>query len=292
MMKSNNKRTNRKTLIVFVVLHYLTTNQTIDCVDSIIEKEKKRNYRIIIVDNCSNNGSFEILKTKFANNKKIIFLANSSNLGFARGNNVGFKYAKNCLKPDYIVLCNNDIILLDDIFDKVKKRFLEKRFAVLGPKERLPNGTVYYMNPKLMNTEQVRGNIKLYEFRKKHPLRALLSDLKRSKNDEPPEGYLDDEHQDVVLHGAFLVFAKPYIDAYDGLDDRTFMYGEESLLAVRLKKSSLLSVYAPEIEVLHNCSSATKAISINRLKRIRTRATYELESAKILLEELKHLDKK
>ena len=43
--------------IVFVVLHYLTIDDTIECVNSIKEKCKKGNFRIVIVDNASPNNS-------------------------------------------------------------------------------------------------------------------------------------------------------------------------------------------------------------------------------------------
>ena len=53
--------------IVFVVLHYLTIDDTIECVNSIKEKCKKGNFRIVIVDNASPNNSKNELKEVYEN---------------------------------------------------------------------------------------------------------------------------------------------------------------------------------------------------------------------------------
>lgn len=70
------------------------------------------NYELIIVDNHSNDGSFEIIKNyvekEFGSKSKIIRL--SRNIGFCGGNNCAYKAKSNGSK--YIVLLNNDAIPL------------------------------------------------------------------------------------------------------------------------------------------------------------------------------------
>ena len=65
---------------------------------------------IIVVDNASDNGSYEKLLQCYGNASYIHFLHNRKNLGYAAGNNVGFQYAKKVLKADWICLANNDVI--------------------------------------------------------------------------------------------------------------------------------------------------------------------------------------
>lgn len=38
-------------------------------------------------------------------------IASEKNLGFARGNNLGIRYARSHFEPDFIVAANSDIIL-------------------------------------------------------------------------------------------------------------------------------------------------------------------------------------
>ena len=55
----------------------------------------------------------------------------------------------------------------------------------------------------------------------------------------------------VRLHGAFLVFSKSYIRNFDGLDDSTFMYGEEMFLQMHVLKAGRQLLYTPEYIVYH-----------------------------------------
>ena len=97
----------------FVILHYKTANDTIDCIESLLALERREGdtISVVVVDNASNNGSLEILKEKYAGIDGITFLENRENLGFAKGNNVGYRYARETLHADFIAVLNNDIIV-------------------------------------------------------------------------------------------------------------------------------------------------------------------------------------
>lgn len=120
--------------MVFVVLHYLTTDDTVECVSSIRRCCADGEYQIIIVDNASPNKSGKQLMEKYEKDKDIDLLILENNLGFARGNNVGIAYARNKYDPKYIVTLNNDIVLLqENTIELIEHEFCESKFAVLGP---------------------------------------------------------------------------------------------------------------------------------------------------------------
>ena len=54
----------------FVILHYLTYKDTVECVESILENITNAEYSIIIVDNGSNNESGDQLQKKYAENNE------------------------------------------------------------------------------------------------------------------------------------------------------------------------------------------------------------------------------
>ena len=89
----------------FVILHYNTIEDTILCVDSIKENVNS-NYNIVIVDNCSPNGSGKLVKEKYCNDVDIHVILSERNEGFARGNNIGFIFAKERLHSKFIILMN------------------------------------------------------------------------------------------------------------------------------------------------------------------------------------------
>ena len=68
----------------FVILHYLTIDDTIACIDSIINNIEYDKYTIVVVDNGSENNTGKLLKNKYSGSKKIRILLNVENLGFAK----------------------------------------------------------------------------------------------------------------------------------------------------------------------------------------------------------------
>ena len=118
----------------FVILHYLTTEDTVECIDSIIKNIKYDNYNIIVVDNGSYNNSGEKLKRIYESNKSIKIILNKNNLGFAKGNNLGFNYAKYELNSDFVALINNDTIINQyDFITNIIKSYNKYNFDILGP---------------------------------------------------------------------------------------------------------------------------------------------------------------
>lgn len=288
--------------IAFVILNYLTEDETEKCVDSIQKCCSNNEYKIYIVDNCSPNGSGKYLKKKYIRYNNIETILCDKNIGFARGNNVGFKKAKYEYKADFIVLCNSDTVILNSDFCRcIVEKYETDNYSVLGPKELLPDGTYYPLNDDYPTIDSVKRKIRLLDQKRlanEDLLYSLYYNTKNFfkkiikviifKNNSSNCHKLDVnmEHKNIILHGFFLVFSKKYIEKFDGLDDRTYFYGEEDLLAIRLKESNLLSVYYPKIEVLHNKNSATNAR--NKSEKSKKKFIYEnqIRSLELILEDL------
>jgi GT2 family glycosyltransferase len=65
---------------------------------------------------------------------------------------------------------------------------------------------------------------------------------------------------DYMLHGSCLVFSKDYIKKYDGLYDKTFLYGEEDILYFISKRDNLKMRYFENAFIYHKEDSATNSI--------------------------------
>lgn len=85
---------------------------------------------LVIVDNCSNDGSQEIIKEKYP---KIIFIQNKENLGFGKANNIGIEIAyKN--NADYFFLLNQDAwVESNTIENLIKISQKNSEFGILSP---------------------------------------------------------------------------------------------------------------------------------------------------------------
>lgn len=253
--------------IAFVILHYLTHEDTVECVESIIKSVGTNDYKIIIVDNGSNNGSVEYLQDLYKNNNNICFILNKVNLGFAKGLNTGIELAKK-MKAEFIVTTNNDVILLTkNFYQVIKNKYEETNFSVAGPMiiTKDDKCSCNPMRNSIRSLEETLKYIKIHEnIRKliKYRLFWLLN-IKRKifrndKNVISNKDFLYDQinHQ---LHGSFWIFSKEYFNFFDGIDPKTFLYGEESILFLHLMMNKLTTLYTPELCIYHKEDSSTNS---------------------------------
>lgn len=283
--------------IVYVILHYLTIQDTMKCVESILENKANNNVRIIIVDNASYNDSGRELKKIYKERDDVTVIINEKNLGFSKGNNVGFIVAKN-MNADFIVLCNNDTYLIQkDFNEKIIKEYECSKFAVLGPQIILKNNKINPVVKNIPNIDEL--NCELKKMKKSYLLetiylRMIYRNLKKNKiikNDEFKNVDVAKKIENCVLHGCFLIFSRKYIDIFDGLNDKTFLFREEELLALRLRKTNLKSIYNPEIKIYHNEDSATNFLNKNTRKKELFVLKNMIFSTKILINEMKNINK-
>lgn len=94
-----------KVSIIVLTYNNLEINKL--CIESIRRKTAYPNYELIIVDNCSVDGTRDYLKSLIGQDEKIKVILNEENKGFAGGNNVGLALTEG----DYIVLLNNDTVI-------------------------------------------------------------------------------------------------------------------------------------------------------------------------------------
>lgn len=241
----------------FVILHYGPAEITMEAVESILKLEyDESEFSIIIVDNASPGNSGKEVQQRVSTFSNVHFISNETNLGFARGNNVGFKFAKYNLKADFIILMNNDTVIEStDFFKQVQSDYQQEQFAVLGPFIYTPNGV--RQNP--LRKKLLKGfRLKLTQFYLNlsyiltwafvapaiAKLRLFHKSLIRAKKD-----YIQNN---IELHGSFLIFSPLYIHKFDGLDERTFMYCEEEFLFARCVSNKLKTRYNPSIRIRHN----------------------------------------
>lgn len=94
-------------MVYIIVLNYNNADDTIQCILS-IRTINNLPYRLVIVDNNSNCECIEKIKKSLKQGE--ILIENNKNAGYAYGNNIGIKYAKNA-GADYIIVLNNDVIV-------------------------------------------------------------------------------------------------------------------------------------------------------------------------------------
>lgn len=281
-----------KEKICFIILHYMVLEDTIKCISSILSLKKSECVEIIVVDNCSPNGSGVELKNRFRDFKQVTVLLNERNEGFSRGNNLGCTYAIEKFKPDYLVVVNNDVeIVQKNFIELIQKEYQASGFDVLAvdiynPLLKIHQNPLGKECPDIPTVDRtIKWNsILLKRYKLLYPIIRFYFyyTQKRRKNTDYQE-----YQQGIVPMGACLIFSREmYINKKKIFEPETRFYYEENILALWCKYNEKTIIYTPEISVLHYEGKATKATGRNERVRLKKRMENILESAKIYREEL------
>lgn len=211
-----------------------------DCLSSIL-KQSYNNFKVILVDNNSTDGSVDFVKDNFP---EVEVIALNMNYGFVAGNNIGIKYALEKYNPDYILLLNNDtkIVRQDTLKRLIGIAENDKKTGILGCKLIYPDGRIQDVYAKTTR-------LSLTGFISIHP---------KEKN------YAGNLYKVDIVNGAAFLIKRSVIDKI-GLLDEGFspMYGEEIDFCIRARRCGYLIKVVPSLEVIHYVGQSIKKQPFN-----------------------------
>lgn len=276
----------------FVVLHYKNIEDTVECVES-LKYTNDLDTLIFIVDNFSNDGTKEQLESKYRESKNIFITSNASNLGFAKGNNVGISLAKEhgC---DFVCLINNDTLIKQNGFVlKCIENWNKYNYSIAGPRI-ISTIDGFDQNPYMLHSHFVKSKkdaIRMYivglvkysfvrlgfkEWWNKEGIRESVTENLEGK-------LLNSEKQDFLLNGACIILSPTFFEKYNKLCDLTFMYEEETILYFLSKQLNIKNMYLPDIEIYHKEQSSTKKSFGSEKKKLLFGYREDFKSRKQLL---------
>lgn len=214
-------------LVSIVIVNYNGLGFLEPCIDSIVNKVTVP-FEIIIVDNASSDGSVEFIRNKFP---EIKLIASSVNNGFAVGNNIGAQFAHG----KYILLLNNDTELMSDIKPSIELLEAFGDIGIVGAKMYGRNGEV----------RKSAGS-----FPKYYKL-ILLKSLYKINGCTNDVHIGTDFYEVDWVEGSFLLTRKYVWDRLGGLDEKYFMYGEDTDFCKSVIKSGLKVGVLPTVSYVH-----------------------------------------
>lgn len=274
----------------FLILNYLDTKGTINCVTNILSKVKGTNTTIIIVDNASPNNAGIELKKHFSNYRNVNVICTSKNLGFANGNNHGFDYLKGNYNLDFLIVMNEDVRVHDNNFlENISKVYSETNFDVLGP-DIISRKDKNHQNPLRYNSLSLKELCRWKNNMKKQYDRYMFFYLKKyiKKHIKKDNLIIKDYTKtlkNVVLQGSCIIFSKNFINSRKYLFyPETFMYLEEDILDYECKRDNYRVVYSPQISVEHLEDVSTNITFKNNYNKEKFKLKQMIKSANILIE--------
>jgi GT2 family glycosyltransferase len=228
-----------KPLVIAIVLNYKNVSDTLACVQS-LQTSSYPLLDVVVVDNGSNDGSEDILKETFKE-ERISVLQTGKNLGFAGGNNYGFNFVQSN-NPKYVLFINNDTLVepnfLEPLVDALER---DEQAAVAG-------GLISYY-PEVDRVWYAGGNFSA--------LRAssFVSNADMSADNLPNAGI-----QIVTfVSGCMMLLRVDALSRLAPFDDRFFMYVEDTELCLRLGVNGYRLLYVPKSRIYHKIAHRNNA---------------------------------
>lgn len=253
-------------MIGFVLLNYVVYDQTINCIASIKKLEGEKH--IVVIDNYSPNESFDKLFNLYKEDNEITIIKNNINDGFARGNNLGYKYLRIHYNCDFIVVMNNDMEIKQfDFIKKIYEIYHCNRFDILGPdiysvrddRHQNPENVRNYSYKELLIVRRKLILKKILSFL--FYLKALKNKFLKPKIKKKNDSNYKEEKYNVVLHGSCYIFSKQFIqNEINCFYDKTFMYFESYILHYLAQKKNYKILYSPILQVYHFEDATTDKI--------------------------------
>lgn len=245
-----------------IIVNYKNPHLILQCVKSIVEREKAIDYEIIVVDNDSQDDTERQLRAICPNLKWIQMGYNS---GFGRANNAGVKVARG----EYILFLNSDIIVPDDnvLCNCVKRlKGLNDSGIVLGTK--LSNVDGSYQETLRLRYPSLKDKLRA------NALYILI--VNRLLNRHP---YDEEKHQQYEaqqksgfvawMNGAFLLVNKQVVQTRQLLfDDDLFLYGEDIEWCWMARKKGVRFYHYADSRLIHIGSASMPGDELKRAQII------------------------
>ena len=256
-------KNNNNNRVMIIILNYLSYELTMDLITQLKDQTYDK-YDIVVIDNNSPNASGEILRD---NSKKYgyYFIQSNKNNGYASGNNIGIRYAVNN-GYQYSLVINNDVKLTDDnLINKLVSIMDDNpRLCAIGPQIFNLDGEVcapYCRRPTFFSLSF--GIINEKKYRKQN---SSISQIVYR------------------VHGCCMLLDNDAMSKVNYMDERTFLYSEEDILAEKMMSIGKTMYYCADTNIVHMESNSIKMT--NKKKNIMLKNT--IKSMDIYLKDYRH----
>lgn len=224
-----------------IIVSYNSARWLEPCIASVMARVGRANVDVIVVDNGSSDGSPELVERLFSHVRVI----RSENRGFAHGNNRAFL----AVDAPFVLFLNPDTEILEGTFkgllDALRAR---PSVGLAGCRQLTPDGAVYPTIRRFPTATRMFFEALGSE---RFPFRAPWLGER-----ELDMARYDNEVSCDWTTGAFMLARREAVLAAGLMDERFFMYCEETDLCVGVKRAGWEVRHLPVMTILHHAGKA------------------------------------
>lgn len=207
------------------------------CIESVLKSTVKDRLRIVIVDNASDDNSLLELKKRWGKNDSISIIELDRNYGFSKANNEGIKWSAEH-GIDRFLLLNNDTEVEPDAIEKMLQ---------------IQHNTAGIVVPKVMYADK-RDTI----WCAGGDFTAVVKKPRQRGLNQTDKGQFDADCECGFANGCCLLLSKEIIDKTGLLDERFFLYYEDTEYSLRARENGIMISYCSEAVIYHKVNGSTK----------------------------------
>jgi len=197
---------------------------------------------IIVADNASSDGSFDVLRQRFSSNPRVQFIGSRSNLGFARANNLAIRQARG----EYVLLLNPDCVMYPEtlrrVVDAIESR---QQVGIVGCLLRNPDGTEQAGCRRAVPTPW-RTIVRIFHLDKLFPRHSRFRSFVLAGTPLPKHAIPQE-----AVSGAFMLVRREAIDQVGLLDEGYFLHCEDLDWCMRFRQAGWEILFVPDAEAVH-----------------------------------------
>ena len=244
--------------VYILILNYMSYSDTISCIGN-LKNQLKIQLKFLVVDNCSQNNSYNILLNEYKEDKFVEIIKNERNDGYASGNNLGIKYLEK-KEYDYLIISNNDIEINNNllIYKLINEYSNQKDIAFIAP--------MMYQNNKIVRSAwkqptiflSILNSLRIFSFYTQCIISYNFSKI------------INRVFKVDCLAGSFFMGDNNIFKKINYFDEGTFLFNEESILGYKVEKIKLNNYIVKNLKYdhlgSHTINSVYNVYSLSKIK--------------------------
>ena len=258
---SSHMRSSTRALALLLTVNYKSEQSTLNLLASLERLNGFESLDVVIADNCSGEGNISRLRQAIATHSNVQLLVSVSNRGYFGAAKLGLDtfLAQGNDLPEWIIVCNPDVIIDDQEFLPKLHLHDSQSAGVVAPRVRLMTGIDQNPFMRRRPGRIRRATLQLihcnYLFARAWDWLSRKKRILKVWNNTPAE--VSGPSRVYAAHGSFFIFSRRFFEAGGYLDDELFLYGEEIAVAEICRSLALPIIFAPELRVWHDEHTST-----------------------------------